>query len=668
MLLSKQIILLLSLGSFLYAGCSSLQGSALGTVSFNENKLSGNDAITRNTFELAPYLENRHQNDIHQLLSVAAVAQQKGDSIRMRKAVDSSLKLDPGNPGLHALNGLLYLQEHDNTGNRPSLDLAIAAFQSALKIDPANAQSRYFLGITYMQAREYTAAQMSFAEGAILRPDDEDVLYKLAVCSYLAGDPVGAAAALKGLSKNQNFTQRERKLSALVSASLGEFTDAQKLAESVDDIGEVSRRINDWNRLYTSLDYRNDGSPNAGHLDIDSHSFLVSNQSNYDEPPRRDDYEPWRDNDAPLRRDDYTNKDDEEEYSDYDEDVAADYDDEYGEEYASDEETNGTNQKASNRKPMVVLDVVLIATEDDVASTRGVNLLSGLQVRYGGDINKEKTRSEDRLFDVVDQYSNLRTVTEAISIPQLTYSLNIANAFSSRNEILARPTLVASEGRESKFFSGRSIIAAAVANGNGGGSVDVESEVGVTLNITPSEIDSDRVRLFVEAERTFLRPPSNDIDFEFRIDTSKVNVSAEVDLFFGETLVLGGLSERETERSRDGVPGLQDIPILQYVFSERGTRDFQRSAIILVTPRLPNYVYRPKEALEKDTGSSQLSEFQARYSDWFKPYPNWASIFNHLQRNDLYREFRTGDVSLERWNEADSFDVRVGEIIDLIYY
>jgi hypothetical protein len=63
-----------------------------------------------------------------------------------------------------------------------------------------------------------------------------------------------------------------------------------------------------------------------------------------------------------------------------------------------------------------------------------------------------------------------------------------------------------------------------------------------------------------------------------------------------------------------------------------------------------------------------VDELQARYSDWFKPYPNWASVFHHLQSNSLYREFRTGDVAMEKWRSQQSLLERLKEALGFLYY
>ena len=155
-------------------------------------------------------------------------------------------------------------------------------------------------------------------------------------------------------------------------------------------------------------------------------------------------------------------------------------------------------------------------------------------------------------------------------------------------------------------------------------------------------------------------------------ETSKTTVNAQVVMEFGETVILSGLSEKETSRIRDGVPGLQDVPIVQYAFSQSDTRDFQRSVLVLLTPRRSQYVYRSKNgqpAQQPDEGGgAPLEELRARYSDWFRPYPNLASVFHHLGSSSLYREFRTGDVTLERWDRQITLEERLRQAVGFLYY
>ena len=132
------------------------------------------------------------------------------------------------------------------------------------------------------------------------------------------------------------------------------------------------------------------------------------------------------------------------------------------------------------------------------------------------------------------------------------------------------------------------------------------------------------------------------------------------------------------------MPVLQDIPGLQYLFSRQDTAEFQRSVIMLITPRDPYFTYRPDEVaapvqgdaspgtrsgadgtFRADPGARQL---RARYGDGFAPYPSLESVFNHLGKTGLYREFRTGDVNLERWDRLQSTYERLRQSVDFLYF
>ena len=312
---------------------------------------------------------------------------------------------------------------------------------------------------------------------------------------------------------------------------------------------------------------------------------------------------------------------------------------------------------------MVVVDVVLIGTQEDVRDSRGINLLNGLQLQFGDPLTGttglgySSTRTKDYLGTGLEQSS--QTITRMISIPAVTYSLNIANSADSNNQVLAKPSLVAQSGQTSEFFSGTEILAAAVSGGNGD-SVSVQKEVGVKLAVTPEILPDNMLRLHVVAERTFLTDPSNSVVFEFRLDTTKTNVNSTVTMKFDETLILGGLSERETSKSADGVPGLMDVPGLNLLFSQRVQREFERSVLILITPRRPQYTRQSTEDrsiieqqmsnLEKD-----IERLEQRNKDWYTPQPTFNEILGKLQGREFFEEFRSGDVDIRSWqNEGDT--------------
>ena len=548
---------------------------------------------------------------------------QVGDFEGASRQFNAALKLEITNSSIQFLNGLAY-HLRALQGDVSYFPLAEQGYQLAIQYDRTNWLAYYYKGLARMDQRDFKGAQEFFSEALLYRDNDPDLLYGMTVSSYYAQDPEVAAAALEQLRALVPEDPKALEASAMVMAAPGNGEEAQGyLTQYVNTTGDGERgavmegRLDSWERVYKRA---RTSKISTVPLQVGLLPQLKSGSSGgaKDEvikDPVKDDYK------------------------------------------------------------MVIVDVVIIRTEEDISSSKGINLLNGLTLQFGSTNLSEAGFSYQSSNAKTPSGTLSKTITRALNIPSITYSLNIANSSSDRNEILARPTLVALAGEKSEFFSGLEIEAAAIGGNNSDGStVKVQKEIGVKLALQPEFLDDGRVKLNVVAERTFLTTPNtNSVTFELRIDTSKTSVSANVAMNFGETLILSGLSEKETERARDGVPFLQDIPGLQYLFSKRTTRDFQKSVLILMTPRPPSYTYQSDRQREQtrqrqNSGERALSELQARYSDWFKPYPNWASAFHHMQDNTLYREFRTGDVTMERWANSETLKSRLIQAIDFLYY
>ncbi len=115
--------------------------------------------------------------------------------------------------------------------------------------------------------------------------------------------------------------------------------------------------------------------------------------------------------------------------------------------------------------------------------------------------------------DNVRATSFATTLTKTLTLPAITYSLNVANAGATRNEILARPSLVAISGQKSEFFSGENIKAATVSTTAQQGATEVDKDIGVKLGVTPTFLSDGGVKLLVEVERTFLTTISANVTF-----------------------------------------------------------------------------------------------------------------------------------------------------------
>lgn len=110
--------------------------------------------------------------------------------------------------------------------------------------------------------------------------------------------------------------------------------------------------------------------------------------------------------------------------------------------------------------------------------------------------------------------------------------------------------------------------------------LDVLPQIGadntVTMNIRPVVTSVARTAQFTDADGTVFQAPV--------IDTRESDTMAR--LRAGETIIIGGLMQTRRERTRAGVPGLRDIPLLGRLFTSY--RDVERKAelVIFLTPTI----------------------------------------------------------------------------------
>jgi len=612
----------------------------------------------------------------------------EGDARAASEKFNEALRLNPTESDYHLLNGAAYHLDANN-GNAASYDLAKQGYAMAIKLNPSGWLAYYLLGRLQLERNDFAAASHNFAEALLLSNAEPALLRSMAYAAYRNGDLITAAAMIHRLETlGALTTPLDYQNAALIHAALGERDAAaayfQRLAQSNPPdwrMDYIKRRMDDWQGLYERpAALQKVAWPQPDSTAIPG-TFPTAIPGTF--PTAIPGTFPTAipgtfptgipgtfPSTIPGT---------------FPTGIPGTFPSAIPGTFPA--PIPGTSPAGAypgaptigNSHKMVVVDVVMISSEELIGASKGLNLLNGLKLQFGGQQNDSawshsthtsnvKTTTADGIARTVTD-----TITNAVSIPALSYSLNIFNTTDQRNEILARPSLVALDGQRSDFFSGTELNAAAVSEGLGGQPIQIQKEIGVKLGVTPLFLEDGRLQMMIQSERTFLRTPSSDVNFTFRIETSKTTLSANVVMRFGETLILSGLSEREREVARDGIPLLQDIPIIQYGFSQRTDREFQKSMLILLTPRPTQYIYQPEQIREEyerglTTDERTVANLRARYSDWFKPYPNWASVFKHMQQNALYREFRTGDVGLEQWNNGEFLINRLKQTFDFLWY
>lgn len=569
-------------------------------------------------------------------------------------AVNEALQLDPRNSHLHFLNGFVYhllaLQGDIQKG-----ELALEGYQQSLRIDPSNWISHEFLGLAYLDLKHFEQAKQAFSEALLLNPESEPSIHGLMVSAYLTGDARTACSMADQFLKvstrpSSTFLQS----SIPVYASCGSFARADWVrAALAQEFGEtpelkrIDRRLAQWKTFYS--DHRKNA---AGSLktkrrsdEANNDTLLLAKAFTVPELAR-------------SRPDDLASTEE--------------YVEESNNDYSTEApDTSMPDIEVDNGPRTLMVDVVLLSTQELMATSKGVNLLNALTLQLGSVAGNlpaySKVITSNAMTDELTATST--AITRAVTIPALSYSMNIANANSSVNEVLARPTLAAIEGMPSEFFSGTNLSAGVVSKSEEGGTtiVPLEKRFGIALAVTPNFLPEGRIQLKVEAQRTALNASSDNPRVAYQIEIGETTANANVVMNIGETLVLSGLSEKSSSTTRDGVPGLQDVPLLQYFFSNKRTNQLQRSVLILVTPRssIPISESRERESEPMDTRMQSLRE---KFGFTDSTPPNIEAVLTQLQGNEHYREFRQSDVSLERWDRVHTTGERLKEALSFLYY
>jgi Flp pilus assembly protein TadD len=564
------------------------------------------------------------------------------------KAVNAAVQLDDRNSYLHFLNAFIYHLEA-RQGDAQKNELAVEGYRLALRLDPGNWIAQEFLGLAYMDLKQFRQAKEQFTDVLLMSPDSTVSMYGLMVASYLTGDATTACAmADRFRTHSPKPDAAFARSSVSVYAACGDFAMAERMQGDLatlhvdpSDIERTGRRLAQWKSFY------GDARAGADHTTSAAPGMM---KASFDESPER-----------LAAAFSLTNRD-------------------AGQTPAivtppasvppppnapSPSPFGGAAPAAGrgNSPGMVLVDVVMVSTQETITTTKGVNLLDALTLQLGSASAPAFSRTYD------SSSGKGIVITRTLTIPALAYSLNIANAASALNEVLARPTLAATEGQPSEFFAGTNLSAGVVSTSTLGSVsvVPVDKRFGVKLAITPTFLPEGMIRLKVDAQRTFLNADTANTGFAYRLDIAETTTNANVVMKMGETLVLSGLSERQTSSTRNGVPVLQDVPIVQYLFSNKKDIDFQRSVLILITPRSPAYTATAAQNAAGDA-SGNLKALQERMGFSTRTPPVVESVLKHLTTNDLYREFRQGDVAMERWDRTGTTFDRLRQALGFLYF
>lgn len=606
-----------------------------------------------------------------------------------------ALKFEPRNAYLHTMNALAH-QLRGEAGDPEHFELAQVGYELAEKMDPGNSQVPYFLGLLKFRQQRFIEAREQFARAVMLMPDEPDYLNALAATSYYLGELDVAHAVAHRAKQLDPYHPDVLRTSGIVNAALGDFNDAEASKNALEGISRarkryVGRRIDDWARYYANNGLMKDpeivelmaqnldpfGVPSGGLFDPDADSLEDPNSATNDPLPTGNidtqtsvptsspavpvspsatatpalplartvpaaPVTPVPASTSPLP-------------------AAASSTSTQPAAPAAAASAAPAQPAVAVAKPaiklpkMALIDVAIIRTEEIYQSGKGVNLLNGLNIFFdGSQFLQFKTPFGLGRFRTAGTANDVVTLKFGTNGAGLTYSLNIFSDAYDRNEVIARPTILVEDQKKSSFFSGGTLHIVIEGGVAGSGAIQ-PINTGVRLEVTPKFLDDETVEMSVFAQRTFLEASLSQVSSTITgtsfATTSKTSISANLTLGYGETMVLSGLSDQEKEKTDDKVPGLGDIPAVQYLFRRQEETSAKKTVLILLTPRRATLDYNQQaEPLPEpeSVDTTNIGKLQ-KTAPWMQPAPHLSALVRHLSRYEFFNHFRTGDMQLENW-------------------
>ena len=156
---------------------------------------------------------------------------------------------------------------------------------------------------------------------------------------------------------------------------------------------------------------------------------------------------------------------------------------------------------------------------------------------------------------------------------------------NARGRLLSAPQLLINDNELGRLKSKLKIFFAETSQFNTGGSsttVGGAVDAGTEIKITPHISDDDYLQLVYSLELSRFTEQQVPSDIPPSVQTN--NIDSAVTIPDGYTIVVGGLTVRDSTYAKDAIPLLGEIPILEYFFSSRSDKNRDATLFVFIRP------------------------------------------------------------------------------------
>ena len=189
--------------------------------------------------------------------------------------------------------------------------------------------------------------------------------------------------------------------------------------------------------------------------------------------------------------------------------------------------------------------------------------------------------------------TNLGGLT-GFTLNYLSGSINaLLNFVASKNQItiLSRPSLLVRNNEEASINVGSNEPFLSGVNTSTGNNQILSNDVqykdtGITVKVTPRINDDGIINMKIYQELTQLGPPRTTQNLQ-SFDQRKIETHVVVR--DGTAIVIGGLIQVNNQDDKQGIPGLQDFPLIgSLLFSSTSNNDKHTELVLIIIPEIVN--------------------------------------------------------------------------------
>ena len=251
-------------------------------------------------------------------------------------------------------------------------------------------------------------------------------------------------------------------------------------------------------------------------------------------------------------------------------------------------------------KPEVLVEVAVMQVSRDKAHTLGINPPTSVSVQLQNNINTSSSSTSTTSTSTTSSSStgiNLNTIANLnatdfqVTIPQATATTLMSD---SDTKLIQNPQIRALDGQKATLKIGDRVPVATGSFQPGIGGVGINPlvntqfqylDVGVNIDITPRVHAGREISLKMSMDISAVTS-YQDIGGISQPVIGQRKIENEIRLKDGEVSLLGGMMEDQRTKSLTGIPGLAQIPILKYLFSESKSDHAENEIVFVLIPHI----------------------------------------------------------------------------------